>query len=282
MRIDAHQHYWKLARGDYDWITPDMPVLNRDYLPSDLAPHLKQHGMDGSIVVQAAATVEESDDLLSLAGEEESILGVVGWLDLQDPSYKENLERFRRHPKFVGIRVMIQEMPDAAVILQEPFIEAFTYLSEQETPVDLLVTSGQLDSLVQLMDLVPDLHGVVDHLAKPDIANQRLEPWKSQMKQIARHPNVYCKLSGMVTEADHLQWQPSDFTAYIHSILEIFGPDRVMFGSDWPVCLLAASYAQVFELLNDQLPQTLSAEQKGNIFGHNASRFYKLKALPHT
>jgi len=276
MRIDAHQHYWKLDRGDYDWLTPNLPVLYRDFLPSDLTPHLSKHRLSGSVVVQAATTHAETDYMLSLAGENESILGVVGWLDLNDSSYKETFERFQRHSKFVGFRVMIQEMSDANAILQKHFVEALTYFSSVGTPVDLLVTSRQLDPLVQLIDAVPNLRCVIDHIAKPEIVFQRMEPWKSQMRKIAKHANVYCKLSGMVTEADHQQWKPSDFTSYIQYIIEIFGPDRVMFGSDWPVCLLAADYDQVMDVLTQALPTSWTQQEIDQLFGLNAKMFYKL------
>lgn len=276
MRIDAHQHYWKVDRGDYGWITPELPVLNRDYLPEHLLLHLTKHRMDGSIVVQAAQTLEETDYLLSLADSSESIVGVVGWLDLNNPSYREHYERFAQHPKFVGFRFMIQEMQDAEAILAPSYISALRYFAEQDVPVDLLVKSNQLDPLVRLLDQVAGLRGVIDHLAKPRIADGELEPWKSQMAEIARHPNIYCKLSGMVTEADHQAWQPSDFTAYVEAVVELFGEDRVMFGSDWPVCLLAGSYDQVAELLEQALPDLASEPLQSKLFGHNAKEFYKL------
>lgn len=276
MRIDAHQHYWKLGRGDYAWITPNMLELNRDYLPADLASHLQKHKLDGTIVVQAAATLAETDYMLSLASEEDSILGVVGWLDLDEPSYLEHFARFQHHPKFVGFRVMIQEMPDARAILKPHYIEALTFFSEQDIPVDLLVTSHQLDAVVQLIKQVPNLRCVIDHIAKPDIAKQKLEPWKSQMSEIAAYPKVYCKLSGMVTEAEHAHWKRSDFTTYIHHILHVFGPNRVMFGSDWPVCLLAADYDQVVDILVHSLPSDYTQQEVDLLFGLNAKQFYRL------
>ncbi len=280
MRIDAHQHYWKLDRGDYGWITPDMPVLNRDYLPEDLLPHLQEHGLDATIVVQAAATLEETDYLLSLADSTDQIAGVVGWLDLNDPAYRQQYERFAHHPKYVGFRVMIQAMPDANVILEPHFVEALKYFAEQDVPVDLLVLSPQLDALIRLLEQVPNLRGVIDHIAKPRIADGLLEPWRTQISTLAAsHPRLYCKLSGMVTEADHEGWKPGDFSIYIEHVLKAFGWDRVMYGSDWPVCLLAASYDQVVELLLDQsgLADGVGNEEKrAKLFGGNAKEFYKL------
>jgi L-fuconolactonase len=276
MRIDAHQHYWRIDRGDYGWITPEIPVLNRDFLPHDLKPHLEKHRLDGTIVVQAAPTLDETDYILSLADAAETILGVVGWLNLDDPSYREHLERFRQHPKFVGFRVMIQEMPDVNAVLAPHFVEALRYFAEHGVPVDLLVVSHQLDSVVRLLDQVKGLRAVIDHIAKPRISEGILAPWSEQMRLIAAYPDIYCKLSGMVTEADHRQWKPSDFTAYIRHILDLFGPERVIFGSDWPVCLLAASYDQVVDALVQALPDSWGERERERLFGLNAKEFYKL------
>lgn len=274
MRIDAHQHYWRIDRGDYGWIGPELPVLYRDYGPSDLVPHLQKHNLDATIVVQAAPTLEETAYLLSLSDESETIAGVVGWLDLNDPDFLLHYQRFSKHPKYVGFRVMIQEIPDANRILEPHFIEALRYFAEHDVPVDLLVVSHQLAPVIELLDQVPGLRAVIDHIAKPRIADGVLEPWKSQMAAIAKHPNVYCKLSGMVTEADHNNWKREDFTSYIRHILEVFGADRVMFGSDWPVCLLAASYEDVVEVLTHSLPETWTHDDR--LFGLNAKGFYKL------
>ncbi|MFC5651849.1 amidohydrolase family protein [Paenibacillus solisilvae] len=275
MRIDAHQHFWKVDRGDYGWITPALPALYRDYLPEDLLPHLKEHRLGGTIVVQAATTLEETDYLLSLADLEDSILGVVGWIDVNEDDYVKHAERFLNHSKCVGFRIMIQEMADANRILEPNYVEAFKWFAKKEIPIDLLVVSHQLEPLIQLLDQVPDLHGVIDHIAKPRIADQAREPWATQMKELAKHPNLYCKLSGMVTEADHKQWKPADFTYYIQHVLELFGSQRVMFGSDWPVCLLAASYDQVMDVLLEAIPEHWSDEDKERLFGLNAKEFYR-------
>lgn len=275
MRIDAHQHYWKVDRGDYDWITPDLQVLNQDYLLEDLMPHLKEHRLDGTIVVQAAATREETDYLLSLAESTDSIFGVVGWVDLNDTNCVQQSERFLSHPKCVGFRVMIQEMSDATAILEPHYVEALRWFAKKEVPIDLLVVSHQLEPLIQLLDQVPGLRGVIDHIAKPRIADQVREPWASQMKELAKHQGLYCKLSGMVTEADHTEWKPADFAYYIQYVLELFGSRRVMFGSDWPVCLLAASYDQVIDVLLEAIPDHFTDEDKQRLFGLNAKEFYR-------
>jgi len=276
MRIDAHQHYWQLERGDYNWLTPEAGLLYRDYLPADLLPHLERHQLDGTILVQAAATHEETSFMLSLAEQNDSILGVVGWIDLNNTNYMAQYEQFSQHPKFVGFRVMIQDMPDERAVLEPAFIEALQAFAKLGVPVDLLVLSRQLDTLVELLDQVPGLRGVVDHIAKPSIADGMLEPWKAQMSRIASHPNIYCKLSGMVTEADHASWKPADLVPYVTHIVDIFGVDRIMFGSDWPVCLLAAEYGQVVEALNQALPAGLTEQNQAALYGLNAKAFYKL------
>lgn len=275
MRIDAHQHYWKIERGDYGWITPELPTLYRDLLPEHLRPSLSRHRIDGTIAVQAAPTVEETEYLLGLAAREPSILGVVGWLDLHDPNHREHYRRMAAHPKFVGFRVMIQEMPDASRILEPAFVEVLRSYAEEDVPVDLLLRSDQLGPLIRLLRLVPNLRGVVDHIAKPAIAEGRLEPWLSQMSEIAGHPGIYCKLSGMVTEADHAEWQYEQFRPYVRHTLELFGPERVLFGSDWPVCLLAAEYDEVFEVIERSLPERWGAAERARLYGLNAKEFYK-------
>ncbi len=277
MRIDAHQHYWQIDRGDYGWITPSLPIIYRDLLPRDLAPHRIKHELDGSIVVQAAPTYDETDYLLSLADESPSILGVVGWLDLFDQDHRSHYNRFKRNPKFVGFRIMIQDMRDPYRILEPAFVKALRGYVEEGVPIDLLLLSDQLEPTIQLLKLVPNIHAVIDHMAKPRIRAGEVEPWLSFMQEVASFPNMYCKLSGMVTEADHGSWKPENFTLYIRHILNLFGTERVMFGSDWPVCLLAGSYDQVVEVLTRALPENWSETQLRGLFGENAMDFYHLR-----
>lgn len=276
MKVDAHQHYWRIERGDYGWITPELPVLYRNFLPSDLKPYLDAHQLDGTIAVQAAPTLEETDYLLSLADRDPSILGVVGWIDLFDPEHRRHYERFSKHPKFIGFRIMIQDMPDSSEILEPAFIEALNMYIQEEVPIDLLVRSHQLEHLLKLIQQVPDMRGVVDHLGKPPIRSGEMEPWESFMKEIARYPGIYCKLSGMVTEAEHRRWNQEDFTDYVHKAIALFGSERVMFGSDWPVCLLSAEYSQVVHVLEGALPKTWGEQERARLFGLNAVEFYKL------
>ncbi|WP_339319574.1 amidohydrolase family protein [Paenibacillus sp. FSL R10-2734] len=276
MRIDAHQHYWKIDRGDYGWITPELPVLYRDFLPLDLEPLLNKHHMDGSIIVQAAPTVEETNYILTLADESSTVLGVVGWLDLFSADHRRHYNELRLHPKFKGFRIMIQDMPDATRILEPAFVNALRGYAAEGVPVDLLLTSQQMEPVLELLRQVPDLRGVIDHLAKPPIHSGELEPWYHYLAGISAFPGIYCKLSGMVTEAGQDGWKKEDFVPYIRGVLELFGPERVMFGSDWPVCLLAAEYDEVMDILLHALPETWGEHERERLFGGNAKEFYKL------
>lgn len=276
LRIDAHQHYWNIERGNLGWLE-EGTLLHQSYLPEDLKPSLSKHRVDATIVVQAEPKHEETDFLLSLAASDPSIAGVVGWLDLESPDYRSVYERFKRDPKFVGFRVMIQEMADANEVLVPSYIEALTYFAEQQQPLDLLMRASQLEAVVQLLEKVPHLYAVIDHIGKPSIVTGDLEPWREQLRTIASYPNVYCKLSGMVTEADHEQWEQAQFVPYIRHAIECFGPQRVMFGSDWPVCLLAASYDQCMDVLESALPEEYGAEEREALFGGNAARFYHIR-----
>ncbi len=276
MRIDAHQHFWKLDRGDYDWLSPDHRVLYRDFHPEHLVPHLRKNGIDGTILVQAAATLEETDYLLSLSDRSEYIAGVVGWLDLSDPAYIRHFERFRRHPKFVGFRIMIQDMEKPEAVLEPDFVAALNHFAANGFPVDLLVLADQLPVLIELLRRVPGLRGVVDHLAKPRIVAGELHPWAEHIRELSLHPNLFCKLSGMVTEADHRAWRSDDLVPYVRHVLDCFGIGRVMFGSDWPVCLLAAEYDQVIEGLERALPAAMTEADKRKLYGENAKAFYNV------
>ncbi|OZB98680.1 amidohydrolase [Paenibacillus sp. XY044] len=277
MRIDAHQHYWSIARDDYGWITPAIPVLYRDYQPADLLPHLVKHHLDGTILVQAAPTYEETDYILGLAAHEDRIRGVVGYLNLADDCHREHFHRFTQHPKFVGFRLMIQDMPNADAILEPSYVASLRHYASLNFPVDLLVRSDQLETLIRLIEQIPDLHAVIDHLAKPSIAAGQMEPWTGYIKELASYPNLYCKLSGMVTEAVHDGWKPVQLMPYIRHVLNCFGADRVMFGSDWPVCLMASSYDGVVDALEKALPSAWGKAENLKLFGGNAEKFYRLE-----
>ncbi|NMO95834.1 amidohydrolase family protein [Paenibacillus lemnae] len=278
IRIDAHQHYWSIERGDYGWITPDIPVLYRDFLPDDLLPNLEKHNIQHTIVVQAAPTIEETKYLLKMTADEPSVIGVVGYLDLQDLNHWNHYEQCAAYEKYAGFRIMIQDMPDPSVILDDAYIEALKKYAEHGVPVDLLVTSDQLETLAEMLDRVPGLHAVLDHIGKPDIAGSQRETWSDQIHRIANHSNVYCKISGMVTEADPHGWSKEDFVPYITEVMDSFGSDRVMFGSDWPVCLMAGTYDEVMDILVSALPSNFGENEQAGLFGENAKRFYKIKA----
>ncbi|HZY61972.1 MAG TPA: amidohydrolase family protein [Edaphobacter sp.] len=277
MKIDSHQHYWKVDRGDYHWMSPAAGVLYRDYLPADLRPLLRQHGIDKTVVVQAAQTVAETDFLLKLAAEDDSIAGVVGWLDLEAEDFTELFERYRQHAKFVGMRPMLQDIAEDDWIMKPQVLKSLQLIAEADFPFDLLVHSRHLPYMLRALGAVPRLRAVVDHIAKPEIRTGTLEPWKSLMAEVARNANVYCKLSGMITEADHKHWSVDDLRPYVEHVMQCFGVDRVMFGSDWPVCLLAGSYGQVVSALREILAPVMNEDTERKIFGENAGRFYGIK-----
>ena len=274
MRIDAHQHYWKLSRGDYGWLTPDMGVLYRDYLPADLKPALDRHYIDKTIVVQAAPTVAETDFMLSLAAEDETVGGVVGWLDMADPGFPRLFERYRRNPAFVGLRPMLHDLADDAWVTQPLVLDNLRLLAAHDFPFDFLVRPQHLPHVLRTLEHVPHIRAVIDHIAKPEIAARKWEPWASLLAEIAQHENVSCKVSGMVTEADHAQWTPDDLKPYVEHTLACFGPERLLYGSDWPVCLLAARYDAVIGALTEILAPLLDQANMAQVFGGNAARFY--------
>jgi L-fuconolactonase len=276
MRIDSHQHYWKADRGDYHWMTPQVPVLCRDYLPPDLHPLLMQHGIQKTILVQAAQTLAETDFLLELAAADDSIAGVVGWLDMQSPDFPRQFQQYRKSAKFIGIRPMLQDIPDDRWILRPQVLAALRLIADADFPFEFLTYPWHLPFVLQALEAVPGLRAVIDHVSKPQIRAGRLEPWKSWIAQTARHENLYCKLSGMITEADHRHWSADDLRPYVEHVVECFGLDRIMFGSDWPVCLLAGSYGQVITVLRELLSPVLNEDADRKIFGANAARFYKL------
>ncbi len=278
MRIDSHQHYWKVGRGDYHWMASAAPVLHRDYLPSDLLPALLRHGIQKTILVQAAQTVAETDFLLKLAAEDDRVAGVVGWLDMEAADFPAQFDRYRKNPKFIALRPMLQDIPDDRWILRPNVLSALKEVAAADFPFDFLTYPRHLPFVLQVLDAVPHLRAVIDHISKPDIRSGQLDPWRSLISSIARHANVYCKLSGMITEADHRSWSPHDLLPYVNHVIECFGFERVMFGSDWPVCLCAGSYDQVINVLREILAAKLDQEREAKLFGRNAIAFYKLDA----
>ena len=272
MKLDAHQHFWSYDAAQYPWIPHDS-ALHRDWLPGDLAPLLAAAGLDGCIAVQARQTAEESRWLLELAEHHAIIKGVVGWVDLRAAKVGEELAALARHPRFVGVRHVVQDEPDDDFMLGADFLRGIGALRAHKLTYDILIVPRQLPAAIALVKRFPEQPFVLDHIAKPAIKAGTLSPWREQIRELAKAPNVLCKVSGMVTEADAKAWKPADFRPYLDVVFETFGEDRLMYGSDWPVCLLAAEYAQVFALVRDYLAR-LSAAAQVKVLGGNAARFY--------
>lgn len=276
MRIDAHQHFWNYSAAEYPWIGPGMERLARSYLPTDLAPLIAAEGIDGTVAVQARQSLEESRWLLELAAAHPLVKGVVGWVDLRSDRVGDELHALAANPKFVGVRHVVQDEPDPRFLLGEEFGRGLRQLHQHGLTYDLLLFPQQLSAATELVGTLPEQPFVVDHLAKPRIAVGGLAEWSRDIRAIARHANVYCKVSGMVTEAAWRGWKQADFTPYLDTVLEAFGLERLMVGSDWPVCLLAGEYADVVEIPHAYFSR-LSASEQAMIHGGTAARFYGLE-----
>lgn len=272
MHLDAHQHFWRYDPIPYPWIPPQS-VLARDWLPRDLAALQQSLGLNGSIAVQARQSLAESEWLLGLADADDRVKGVVGWVDLQSERVDDDLARLSRHPKFVGVRHVVQDEPDDRFLLRPAFLRGISRLKEFGLTYDILIYPNQLPAAIEFVGHFPEQPFVLDHVAKPLIRDGILTPWDDHIRQLAAFPNVMCKLSGMVTEADHQHWKPDDFRRYLDVVVDAFGPQRLMWGSDWPVCLLAASYEQVWRLIGDDTA-AWSLEERNGLFGGNCARFY--------
>ena len=276
--IDAHQHFWQRGRfkGDVWLDEPRHKPISGSYLPEDLAPLLHWNGVDGSVFVQTQHDVAENRWALDLAKKHSFILGVVGWVDLASPKCEEQLLEFKSEKKFVGIRHITQGEPDDNFIVRDDVVRGLKVLEKHQVPFDLLFYVKHLKHAATLAKQLPGLPMVIDHLAKPRIKDHVTEGWIEHLKAAAKFPNVHCKLSGMVTEADWNAWTAADLKPYVQAALEAFGPDRCMYGSDWPVCLLAAPYPKQIQALKEALGPQSEADQ-AKIFGGNAEKFYGLK-----
>ena len=249
MRIDSHQHFWRYDPARYPWIGERMGVLKRDYLPEDLEPLLRESRGRRPIAVQAEQAVAETDWLLDLAERHPFIVGVVGWVDLCSPSAAEALARLARRPKLVGVRHIVHDEPDDDFLLRPDFRSGIARLREHALVYDLLLFPKHLPRAVRLVEEFPEQRFVLDHIAKPPIREGELSPWREELQRLASFPNVTCKLSGMVTEARWKEWRPADMHPYLNAVLAAFGPDRLLIGSDWPVCLLAGDYARTLSVV---------------------------------
>ncbi len=276
LRIDAHQHFWKYDPTQHAWITPEMKVIQKDFLPGDLQPVLEEARIDGCVLVQVDQSEDENQFLLELADANDFIKGVVGWIDLRHPDVGQRLARCSRHAKLKGFRHILQGEQDRALMLKPSFKQGIGLLAGFGYTFDILIYPDQLGYTRDFVAAFPDQPFVLDHIAKPHIKDRYItEEWRTAIRAVAANKNLYCKISGMVTEADWANWKPEHFKVYLDTIVDAFGIGRVMFGSDWPVCLVAASYRQVLEIVRDYF-SGFSADEQAAFFGGNAINFYKL------
>lgn len=276
MKIDSHQHFWVYNKADYGWIGNGMEDLMQDHLPEHLSIELKKIGFDGAIAVQARQSLTETEWLLGLATKSDIIKGVVGWVDLRSDQLKQQLEKYTQHPKFIGVRHVIQDEPDVDFILGKDFQNGIRLLKEFNLTYDILIFPKHLPNAVKFVNMFPEHTFVLDHIAKPYIRDNRISPWKEDIEYLAKFPNVFCKVSGMVTEASWKSCKPEDFKPYLDVVFQAFGTDRLMIGSDWPVCRLVNEYSAAMGIVIEYL-KNFSDENKAKVLGENAMKAYKLK-----
>ena len=275
MTIDSHQHFWIFDPIRDSWITPEMAVIQRNFLPEDLKPVLDANDIDGCVAVQADQSDSETTFLLQLADANEFIKGVVGWIDLRSNSLYDRLERYTLYEKLKGFRHVAQGQPEG-FLLQPDFVKGVGQLAAFDLTYDILVYSNQLKEAFTFAAQLPNVRFVLDHIAKPFIKKGDLEPWSKDIRKLAELPNVSCKISGMVTEAFWFDWKSSHFEPYLNVVFEAFGTKRIMFGSDWPVCLVASEYSSMLGIINDYI-DPFSLTEKKCILGENAASFYQLE-----
>ncbi len=273
--MDSHHHFWDLGRFQYPWMTDRVAPLRRNYLPEDMKPLLKATGVQQTVLVQAHQSVEETRWFLELAEANDFVGGVVGWVDLDSPDVGQVLDELVKHPKLKGIRHLVHDEKDDSWLMRADVRRGLAEVAKRNLTYDLLVRPQHLRFIPLLAEMVPGLRMVVDHIAKPPIASGQLEPWASRIAAVAAIPGMYCKISGMVTEADWSRWTVEDLKPYVHHVVEKFGFDRVMWGSDWPVCTLAAPYQRVLESALEALGP-ISSEERSKFLGRNAIKFYRL------
>ncbi|MGC1904138.1 MAG: amidohydrolase family protein [Candidatus Acidiferrum sp.] len=276
MIIDAHQHFWNYDPVRDAWITDAMSVLKRDFSPSNLVPELDGCGIDATIAVQADQSGTETQFLLDVAEKTDRVAGVVGWLDLRSPALEERLRHFSRFKKLRGLRHIAQAEPDDGFLARPEFVRGVSQLKDFGLTYDILIYPKQLPAAIELVSKLPEQKFVVDHLGKPEIKTGNIAGWAANIREIAASRNVYCKLSGMVTEARWREWRPADFEPYLDVVFECFGSHRLIFGSDWPVCLTVATYTQVKDIVESYVHRH-ARDHRHAIFGDNATAFYDLK-----
>lgn len=275
MFVDAHQHFWIYDAVAYDWITDAMGGLCRNFLPEDLKPELDRSGFRGSIAVQACQTVAETRWLLNLAERCSWILGVVGWVDLRSNDVHSQLAALAKYPKLVGIRHIVQSEADDQFLLRPEFLRGISTLQDFDLAYDILIKPKHLAVAAEFVERFPSQRFVLDHLAKPFIKERKIENWATEIRRLASFPNVFCKLSGLVTEADWQDWNRDQIRPYLDVVFECFGPNRLMIGSDWPVCLVAGSYGAVVDMIKGYLEHHNPSVREA-VLGRNAEVFYRL------
>lgn len=276
LTIDSHQHFWKYNPVRHSWINEDMTVLKRDFLPNDLKPVLDTHLFDGCIAIQADQSEKENEFLLQLADMNHFIKGVVGWVDLQLPDVDIRLQHYKQFTKMKGFRHVLQDEEQRDMMLNQQFMNGIRSLSKFGFTYDILIYPDQLVYAEKLVAANPDQLFAIDHMAKPHIRKKNMDPWKKEISAIAKHRNVYCKISGMVTEGDWRQWKPEDFYPYLDVVVAAFGIDRLMYGSDWPISELVCSYSDMYEIVERHFSQ-FSKDDQEKLFGKNAMLFYQLR-----
>lgn len=275
MKIDAHHHFWNYDPVEYGWIDESMRTIRRDFLPEHLRAEIASAGVDGVISVQARQNLMETEWLLGMAAQNDFIKGVVGWVELVSPNVGVGLEKFATHPKLKSVRHVVQGEPDDAFILRDDFNRGIRELRKFSLVYDILIFERHLPQTIEFVDAHPNQVFVLDHIAKPRIKEALFESWNKNMRELAKRPNVYCKVSGMVTEADFTTWTESQLQPYFDTVLEAFGPRRLMFGSDWPVCLVACGYARWHKLVSEWVGE-LSRDEQARVLGGTAIEAYKL------
>jgi L-fuconolactonase len=274
-RIDSHHHLWKYSPADYPWISEDMKSIRQDFLIPKLKQTMQIAKIDGVVTVQARQSLFETDWLLELASQNDCIRAVVGWVPLTDPAVGSHLEKYWHYPKLKAVRHVLQDEPDDFFILREDFNRGVSQLEDVGLRYDILIFERHLPQTIEFVDRHPTQVFILDHIAKPKIKSQALSPWRERMRELARRENVYCKLSGMVTEADWNSWTENDLYPFIDAVLECFGPKRLMFGSDWPVSLVACSYQKWIEVV-ELSTASLSPSERDRLLGGTAKEAYRL------
>ncbi|WP_010134030.1 amidohydrolase family protein [Ochrovirga pacifica] len=275
MVIDSHQHFWQYEPVKHDWIDDEMAVIRKNFLPTDLQQVYQENDVDGCVAVQADQTTAETDFLIDLATKNNFIRGIVGWVDFRAENIDEVLEHYSQHEVVKGFRHVVQGEPDHNFLLRPNFLNGISKLEKYGFTYDILVFPHQLGAVLEFVKKFPNINFVIDHIAKPYIKDGFYDGWAILMKEIGKQPNVYCKLSGMITEADYKTWTPKQLEPYMQLVLEAFGAQKIMYGSDWPVCLVAGNYTQVKETVTNFIAN-LSSQEQATIMGENAIKFYNL------